>query len=121
MTVPVAGAPSAVTMPASVSAPTFASVAVMTPLTAAARSSSASSTTTTLIVDGCHATGGVTPAATGTPSPTVATAPARTPSASSHTMRASWVQAAVMSPTNGSAMPRLRAKARRSAPGSAES
>ena len=37
----------------------------------------------TLIVDGCHATGGVTPAATGIPSPTVATAPTRTPSASS--------------------------------------
>ena len=35
----------------------------MTPLTAAARSSAASSTTTTLIVDGCHATGGVRPAA----------------------------------------------------------
>ena len=36
VTVPVACTPSAVTMPASTSAPTFASVAVMTPLTAAA-------------------------------------------------------------------------------------
>ena len=120
MTVPVAGAPSADRTPASASAPTFASVAVITPFTAVARSITASSTTTTLIVDGCHSAGGVTPAAIGIPSPTVATAPTRTPSASSHAMHASRVRAAVMSPTNGSAMPSRRANARRSRAGSAQ-
>ena len=120
MIVPVAGAPSAVVTPASTSAPTFASVSVITPLTAAARSIDASSTTITLIVDGCNATGGVTPAATGTLSPTVAMAPTRTPSASSQTVRASSVNTAVISPTNGPAIPMRRAKARRSAAGWAE-
>ena len=99
-------APSAVRTPASTSAPTFASVAVMTPFTASAALEPASSTATRLIVDGCRRPARrrpLPPARSARPSRSL---PARTPSASSHATVARSVQAAVMSPTKGPGMPR---------------
>src|SRR5207244_4256361 len=81
---------------ASARAATFASVAVMTPLMAAAGSRHASRRTIVLMVPGRHGAGGLTPAETRVPRPTVTTATAVTPSSRSVTEVASCVAAAVL-------------------------
>ena len=66
-----------------------------------------------MIVDGRQDAGGLAPAETGVPIATVTTAVTEMPSAASVTGVAFCVAAAVISPTNGSSIPRPRAKARR--------
>ena len=115
--VPLAGWPSAVRTSHSRRTMVFASVAVMTAFTIAAGTSVASTRMTMLIVAGGAGAGALTPAEVVLLRPIDTAAATVTPSWVAAATRACSVSAAVISPTNGSAMPQRAAKAARTSSG----